>query len=129
MASDVRKPHELDIHTRAKCGFPNVDRGLIEHEQCADKFDSKRYRPSVGKFILSSARSKTMNRQGFRPKKIRTSRASAWRAAFTVIELLVVIGVIAVLAALLFPALARSKAAAQRIQCAGSLRQLTLATH
>jgi len=70
-----------------------------------------------------------MNRIDSRLQKTRTPRAGAWRAAFTVIELLVVIGVIAVLAALLFPALARSKAAAQRIQCAGNLRQLTLATH
>ena len=49
--------------------------------------------------------------------------------AFTLIELLVVIAVVGILAAILLPALARSKAVAKRIHCVGNVKQLALTAH
>ena len=59
------------------------------------------------------------------PETSAATSGTARRTAFTLVELLVVIGIIAILIAVLLPTLARAREAANRAVCLSNMRQLS----
>ena len=55
------------------------------------------------------------------------NRSQAPRGAFTLIEILVVIGIIALLSAILFPAFAKARENARKVTCNSNMKQLGMA--
>jgi len=76
-----------------------------------------RQKPILKKTELSSILKHSMKKNGYKPP-----------LGFTLIELLVVITIIAILAALLFPALSAMSERGYRAACVGNLRQIAHAT-
>ena len=59
-------------------------------------------------------------------ESVKNFHSAKEKAAFTLIELLIVIAIIAILAAMIMPVLARAKESGRRIYCLNNLKQLSL---
>ena len=132
-----QNPVETPLFTRTmKASFlAEARQRNLEWEPCSGRFRQS----CAGNFAVcwsavrvasGTAEIKRVNatgKRGFRMNNSKHNANARGDHGFTLVELLLVIAVIAILAVLLFSALAKAKASAQSAACKSNLRQLGLA--
>src|SRR5204862_3099703 len=116
----------MALHARTNSGFSVVGQHFARDSGCGRNADFIRHECAVSESVLSCAGGTAMNSLVQSQRAVGDGRHGDANA-FTLIELLVVCVIIAVLTALLLPALIKSTSSAQRVKCVSNLRQLGLA--